>query len=100
MVDKLTREFRAVLQQDARRKEVVEKDKKKRDDALYALTAKTLGISEKIDVYFLKSCAKIDVEEVESKLLDEVNSSLLLAIFFRVNKLKFCLVLLLELYNK
>ena len=47
MVDQLTREFRAVLQQDARKKDVAEKDKKKRDDALYALTAKTLGISEK-----------------------------------------------------
>ena len=51
MVEQLTREFRAVLQQDARRrakdKDLIEKDKKKRDDALYALTAKTLGISEK-----------------------------------------------------
>ena len=54
-------------------------------------------MSEKIEVYLLKSCAKIDVEEVESRLLEDVNSSLLLAIFFKFIKLKFCVLSLLEL---
>ena len=44
MVDQLTREFRAVLQQDARKKDVAEKDKKKRDSEFGKMGKKRIRV--------------------------------------------------------